>query len=220
MAAILMDYDGTLHDALVVYSAAFRQVYEAMVTEGAAAPRIWKDGEIARWIGFTAEDMWQDFRPDLPVAVRRRYSDAIGRAMIDLTLRGDAQLYPGVPAMLSALVGKGHTLVFLSNCKREYMETHREMFGLNRWFSGYYCSEDFGFDGKPEIFKTVQQDFNQDFIVVGDRAMDMEVAEVFGLPSVGCAYGYGRPGELDGASVIVKSPGEIAAAVDGIVDGR
>ena len=34
-------------------------------------------------------------------------------------------------------------------------------------------------------------------MVIGDRRHDMEVAKTFGLPSIGCLYGYGKPEELE-----------------------
>lgn len=47
---------------------------------------------------------------------------------------------------------------------------------------------------------------------VGDRIFDMEAAAANGIPIVGCAYGY-APEEVMGATIVVKSPFDIAAAV-------
>lgn len=54
-----------------------------------------------------------------------------------------------------------------------------------------------------------------DVIMVGDRAQDVEGARAHGMSSIGVAWGYAEPGELEraGADLIVTSPSELVQAV-------
>jgi phosphoglycolate phosphatase len=53
--------------------------------------------------------------------------------------------------------------------------------------------------------------------MVGDREHDAVGAAVHGIATIGVAWGYALPGELDEAGVVevVDTPGELAAAVLG-----
>jgi len=53
--------------------------------------------------------------------------------------------------------------------------------------------------------------------MVGDRFHDIEVATRAGIPSVGCAYGYGDPSELEAATITVDSPVQIPAAIQRLI---
>jgi len=54
--------------------------------------------------------------------------------------------------------------------------------------------------------------------MVGDRFYDIDVATKAGIPSIGCAYGYGKPEELDAATVVVQQPNEIPAACRRLIE--
>jgi len=82
-------------------------------------------------------------------------------------------------------------------------------FHLDDYFSAFYCAEDFGFQAKHEIFGRIQKDIAGDFIVIGDRFHDMEIAQKHGLKAIGCGYGYGQAHELISADFIASSVDEI-----------
>jgi phosphoglycolate phosphatase len=44
---------------------------------------------------------------------------------------------------------------------------------------------------------------------VGDRRHDMEAGRKNGILTIGCAYGFARPGELDGADRIITNVAEL-----------
>lgn len=209
MSVLIFDYDGTLHDCSVIYCPAFRRAYETLVQRGLAEKHLWTDGEITKWLGYSAKAMWDSFAPDLPQEEKNRCSALIGSEMLRLLESGQAKLYDGVFDLLETLKQEGNTLIFLSNCKISYMNAHRSRFGLDRWFSGYYCTEQYGWKAKTEVFPQIKRDFAGDYVVIGDRFHDLEVAQRFGLPSVGCAYGYGEEQELSNASVIAETPSDI-----------
>lgn len=209
MANLIFDYDGTLHDCGVIYCPAFRKAYDTLVERGYVRERCWSDSEITPWLGYSAKEMWDSFAPDLPQSEKERCSQLIGGEMLQLVRAGEARLYADVPELLDRLKAQGHTLIFLSNCKTAYLNAHRERFGLDCWFSGYYCTEQYGWKPKTEIFPEIQKNFSGESIVIGDRFHDIAVAERFGLFSIGCAYGYGTAEEMQKASVTANSPLDI-----------
>lgn len=220
MKQLLFDYDGTLHDANKVYAPAFRLAIAELILLGHLPEEyLISDEEIGGWLGFSSQDTWNRFMPDLPERVKDRCSDLITEAMLENVRSGKARLYPGALEVLEELKAAGFTLIFLSNCRRAYMDAHAEQFGLGRYFSGFYCTQDFGFRPKHEIFETIRKEFPGEFAVIGDRFHDMELARVHGLFSVGCAYGYGTSEELKEADVIVGDVREIPGIFLGQLTG-
>ncbi|MEG0924818.1 MAG: HAD family hydrolase [Anaerovoracaceae bacterium] len=209
MATLVFDYDGTLHECIKIYAPAFRKAYAHLVSCGLMPERIWKDDEISIWLGYSSKDMWNSFAPKLSQEQKMYCSQLIGDEMERLIESGQAKLYQGVLEILEKLKDDGHKLVFLSNCKHNYMMAHRKFFQLDKYFSGFYCTEDFGWEPKEKIFETIKEDFPKEFIIIGDRFQDIAVAQKHNLKSIGCGYGYGKMEELDSASVIVNSPEEI-----------
>ena len=210
---LIFDWDGTLHDTSRLYGQAFRCVYRELVEAGWAPDKDYTDEELSVYIGMNARDMWDAFMPQLPQAVKKAASARIGRELTERIRQGEARLYDGVPTVLDELKRQGHTLLFLSNCKHAYQEAHREVFDLDRWFSGYFCCEDYNNLPKEEIFPFLAAQFPGPYLMIGDRASDLQVALHHGLPSIGCLYGFGAPGELDRASRLVRSCAEIPGCV-------
>jgi phosphoglycolate phosphatase len=205
---IILDYDGTLHDSTRNYIHAFKQAYAYLVEAGYAAPRDWADAEITKWLGYSSKAMWENFMPDLDEEIRSKASKMIGQILLEKAQTGQAILYEGSLETLQALKEKGYRLVFLSNCSRAYMEAHRESFGLDRYFDGMYCTEDFSFIPKYEIFESINR-FPGGYLIVGDRFQDIEVAEHHPVSTVGCRYGFGFPGELDSADALIDDIREL-----------
>lgn len=205
MTNLLFDYDGTLHNSIKIYAPAFRTAYTYLVDQGFADPKEFTDQEISHWLGFTADDMWRCFLPNLPEEEKKKCSAIIGKEMICFINKGMAELYPQAENTLQKLKDIGYHLIFLSNCKHAYMEAHMKQFRLDRFFCAFYCSEDYDFIPKHEIFKTIKASYSGDCIVIGDRFHDMEIAEKHDLQSVGCLYGYGAPNELQHATYRINN---------------
>ncbi len=216
-ATIILDYDGTLHDCVPIYAPAFRLSYAGLVEQGQMPPRAWEDSEVEKWLGLTSAEMWDSFAPHLTAEEKAAASLVIGKEMLRRIADGGAKLYDGAAEALDTLKAQGHRLVFLSNCRTPYMLAHQQAFLLSRWFDGFFCAEDYGWQPKTEIFSVIRQQFPAPYVVIGDRYKDMEVATAHDLPSIGCAYGYGTAEELAAASVIIRHPSEIPEAVSGLI---
>lgn len=217
MTNLIFDYDGTLHNSIKIYAPAFRLAYAHLVAHSLAENKKWTDHEISRWLGFSSKDMWNAFMPDLPQNYKDECSKLIGDVMLKSVNEGKARLYPYVPEVLHRLNNDGYTLIFLSNCKNSYMQAHIDWFHLDRYFSAFYCTEDFEFLPKYEIFNTIKQKHAGNFIVIGDRFQDMEIAQKHGLKAIGCSYGYGNRQELLAATVTVTDVGEIVHSLVEII---
>ena len=209
---LIFDYDGTLHNTLRLYGCAFRKAYALLVEKGYAPPRLYRDEEVSGYLGVSAPDMWADFMPELPEEVWQRASAIIGKEMIDGVLGGKAVLYDGVIPMLNDLQQQGFRLLILSNCRRAYMDAHRQALGLDRWFEGYFCAEEYGFIPKEDIFPILAKAFpDSTYVMIGDRASDFRVGTVNGLKTIGCVYGFGTKEELTCCSAVIHSPKELPA---------
>lgn len=217
MANIILDYDGTIHDCAKIYVPAFYTGYKYLTDSGLAPIHEYSYSEVSSYLGYSVNEMWERFMPELERSHRNKCSKIIGEEMLKMIIGGKSILYNGAEGTLESLKNSGHTLIFLSNCMHDYMEAHRKAHSLDRFYSSFYCTEDFGFISKPEIFTRIRNKFIGDFIIVGDRFLDLETAEKFSLRSIGCNYGYGEKGELDNADITVESVLEIPAAVKSIL---
>ena len=211
---LILDYDGTLHDSMGIYEPAFRTAVSELEERGWLEHREYSADEIRHWIGFSAGDMWRSFQPEFTPRQRETGSSRIGTLMTEAIRAGRARLYPGTEETLEIL-SAAYELWFLSNCKISYMEAHRQMFGLDRWFGRYLCTEAYGYIPKEEILRQAA-DPDRTYIAVGDRAQDRQLAERTGIPFIGCAYGFGTPEELAGADRCVKEIRQLPAACDNL----
>ena len=213
-ATIIFDFDGTLHDSIVIYRKALQMGYDWLVERGEAAPRKLEESQMTANIGLTAKEAWGIMCPEIPWEVTQHAAAQVGKMMDQLIDAGEARLYSGVPAMLSELSDAGHTLVFLSNCRDAYCDAVRRVFGFDQWFANrYYTAESFGGIPKEQIFETVREEIPGPYIAVGDRHKDLALARAHCLPSIGCTYGYGTADELADATCLAATPGEIPALV-------
>lgn len=214
MVNLLFDYDGTLHDSLAIYAPAVQDAYDTLVAQGLATPKAWTEDMVRRWIGLTSAEMWSQFQPHLTPRETQAGSAQIGRRMLELAEAGKARLYPGIPQVLSQLKKRGLRLLLLSNCPAAYLQTHALCFNLKRWFDGLYCAEEFGYIPKRDILPILRQLWPGDFLVIGDRALDVDMARHNQVPAVGCLYGYGGGEELTEADWLAHTPEELLVCID------
>jgi phosphoglycolate phosphatase len=206
---LIFDWDGTLHNTKHLYGCAFRKAYHWLVESGYAPSHDYSDEDVSIYLGMNAPDMWNAFLPHLPQEIKMYCSDLVGREMVAAVRRRDAILYPGATETLTNLKALGYRMAILSNCKHAYLEAHRACFGLDQWFDGFYCCQDYDFAPKEVIFTDIRSAFPGRFLVIGDRASDLAVARIHHLPSIGCAYGFGTSEELADASAIANDVREL-----------
>ena len=122
--------------------------------------------------------------------------------------------YPGAEEMLDTLKALGHRMIILSNCKVAYRKAHWSEFKMERWFERFYDCESYGFIPKTQIVQEIMKEYPGPYIVVGDRKNDMECAKACNSPFIGCLYGFGGEGELDGADRYADSIAELPHIIE------
>lgn len=214
MATIFFDYDGTLHDTMRIYGPAWRAGFEKLADEGVGEHLEFTDEWISKGLGLNLRDMWETMMPHIPKQYWKPTSKFILDKMNEMLERGEGSLFEGIPQALSELKGQGHTLVFLSNCEKAYMEQHARAYKLDAWIDAFFCAQDFPGKQKWEIYEEVAPRFEQPHIMVGDREKDMEVAQHGSCLGVGCLWGYGSAQELRAADTLCETPANLVPAIN------
>ncbi len=213
MTNLIFDYDGTIHDTMKTYAPAFRNTCKWLSDNGYIRQEEYTDRQISCWLGFNSTDMWEQFQPELDCEIREKARIMLGKDMAERVENDEGSLFEHAEEIMSALKNQGYRLIFLSNCRIHYMERHKRIFGLDRFFDYFYCCEEFDFIPKYEIFRKIKSRHDGNFIVIGDRFHDIETAVKNNLKSVGCGYGYGSSDELAAADIIVDDIRSIPDAV-------
>lgn len=206
---IYFDFDGTIHNSVKIYAPAFKKAYDFLVENKKAEPRVWKDEEITKWLGYTSKDMWENFMKELDETSKNKASSLIGREMQEQMLSGNARLYDNALNVLKGLKDRGYKLIFLSNCSIKYMEVARKVFNLNMYFDHMICSEMYDYIPKHEILKIIKHSYEMNQVIVGDRFHDIDAAVKNEIESIYCEYGFGEDGEGDRATACIKDITEI-----------
>lgn len=121
--------------------------------------------------------------------------------------------YPGIVNLLTALRKMGYRL-YVATSKPEGMATAiLEKFDLAKYFD-LICgaSLDDTRDSKDKVIAyLVNKAGDDEYIMVGDTAYDVEGAAVNGIPTIGVAWGYGKVEDMvkAGAKDIAHSPAHL-----------
>lgn len=196
---IIFDWDGTLHESMIIYQPAFLKAYQFLVEKGYAKKRKWSEKDIQRFLGMNPKDMWASFEPKLPDHIINVVSPMISKAMKSSIDSGNAQLYVGARDVLLTLKEKGYHLVYLSNSKIYYKDAMVDAFHLNQYFDHIICSEMYDYIQKEEILERIKDQLPGRWMVVGDRNVDIQAGKAHQAITVACDYGYGQKEELEHA---------------------
>lgn len=202
---LIFDFDGTLHNSIKVYGPAFRKAYEYLVELGISPKRSWADDDIAYWLGFNSQEMWQQFMPDLDENIKNQVSRMIGQEMIIQIEKGQSKLFEGAIETLEYLKDKGYKLIFLSNCSERYLLINKDCFNLGYYFDDMISSEVYHYAPKESILKILMPKLQMEAVVIGDRFHDIKAGIENNLLTIGCEYGYGKPCELKKAHLTIPS---------------
>lgn len=211
---MVFDYDGTLHNTMIIYESAFRKCYQWLVEQQYVQQEYISAERISRWLGMNSKDMWDSFQPDLPDEIKSMASSKIGEEMLLEISEGKAKWYPGAEEMLNQLLTEGYNMVILSNCKTSYKKANWGVFQMDRWFKEFYDCESFCFAPKEEIIKEIHRKYPEEMIIIGDRESDLKATAPVHGKFIGCSYGYGEKEELEGADALVNSILEIPLKVN------
>ncbi len=217
---LVFDYDGTINNSIVLYAPAFKKAFDYLVSltpeyvveAGYRLDKDWTDEEISQWLGYTKDEMWSTFMPNLPEGIRNRAGQMIGEEMTRLLRAGKSALYTNALETLEMLKNHGYKMIFLSNCSVPYMENHKELFELEGYFDTFACAGAHPGLSKADILKDLIDEGvlkPERSVMIGDRHHDVEAGLSNGLLTIGCSYGFSRPGELEPCDIIIDQFSEL-----------
>lgn len=206
---IIFDYDGTLHQSMDIYYPAFMKAYRHLKQTKQLPHQSWQKEDVKKFLGQTPNEMWQSLLPDAADPIRLEASGIIKDAMIDQIQNMKAKLYDGAENVLRYLKTKNYNLIILSNASTYYMQMHKEVFRLERFFDRIIAAQMYHYQSKADIIKAMMPDLKQDVIIIGDRHHDFDAAKQNGLMSIACTYGYGNEAEYNLADIKIKDISEL-----------
>ncbi len=214
--AIIFDLDGTLLDTLEDLADAVNRVLRErdFPTHSLDAYRY--------FVGNGSQMLVKRALPD-----SRRDDEAVVRSCLDAFLRDYGQNwmiktkpYDGVSAMLDALIGRGLKLAILSNKKDDITKKSvKEL--LSKWTFDAVIGQRDEVPAKPdpaaalEIARQLQM-APEEFIYLGDSAVDMKTAVAAGMFPVGVLWGFRTSEELlqGGAAALIGRPMDLLQVLE------
>lgn len=216
---LIFDHDGTLHDSMYIFGPAMKAGTDWLKTQGYEDVPSLSEKRISSYLGMNSFDIWKDVAGDIPEKLCLEVAKVVGMEMRRLLQEGHARWYDGTDAALDLLKARGYRMVVLSNCEIRLREIYWSHFNMAQWFDKFYDCESYNFLPKTEIIRIIRQEYDGcDAMVIGDRSSDFECARAVSVPFIGCAYGFGAPGELDGADAVAESPLQIPEKVEQVTE--
>ena len=85
MANIILDYDGTIHDCAKIYVPAFYTGYKYLTDRGLAPVHEYSYNEVSGYLGYSVNEMWNRFMPELERSHRDKCGKIISEEMLKMT---------------------------------------------------------------------------------------------------------------------------------------
>ncbi|MHC4211060.1 MAG: HAD family hydrolase [Planctomycetota bacterium] len=214
-AVLIFDLDGTLFHTETVTVPAARAAFAA---HGLTPP---DDTEICSFIGRPSAEYDAWLRTLCPPADAANVLKAATERELEL-IPAHGRLYPGVPEALAELRGAAARLAVCSNGSRRYVVAVLAAHGIDGFFDVVRfrkLTDTSKLQMARELIGQLRSSPRQPGVIIGDRDNDIEAAHANGLLAVGCAYGYGADGELDGADTVATGPAEIPGLIHGLLEG-
>ena len=213
---LFFDFDGTIHNAVPIYLPALQEVYDDLVKRGLKPEKTWTEKEVFPFLGQTAKEMWESFAPELSRGEKEAYAEKIRDIEETLIEKGHSKLFDGAFETLEALK-KDYHIVFFSNCSNRYLTLMKKAHHLDDLFDDYLTAENFAYQPKAKTLAMVQEYFPKDHIFTGDRHHDFTAGKANGVPTVGCAYGFGGD-EIKQADYVINAITELPALLNQMND--
>lgn len=209
---VLLDLDGTLTDSAPGIVASARVAYAAL---GLPAP----DETTLR--SFVGPPLVGSFRAH--GVADERVTEAVDAYRAEFAARGmwDNSVYDGIPEALARLRAAGVTLLVATSKPAVFAHPITERFGLAAAVDGVFgAPPDMVASDKASVIGEALASLGpavdtRHALMVGDRRHDVAGAHAHGIDTLGVAWGYAAPGELEdaGAVGVVARPADLADAV-------
>ncbi|MGC5327827.1 HAD-IA family hydrolase [Brevibacillus sp. SYSU BS000544] len=202
--AVLFDMDGTLLQTEKLATPAFLRTFDDLRKQQLWDGRTPTESELTNVLGMTLEDLWKTLLPDANHEVKLVADRLMLKHELDLLKEGITDLYPGVREVLRELKSKDISLFVASNGLEKYIDAVCEHFGLKAVFTDLYSAGRFQTKSKNDLVRQLINDYGiQQAVMVGDRRSDVEAGKANQLLTIGCDFGFAKPGELEQADQII-----------------
>lgn len=211
---LVFDYDGTIQETMRIYKPAVLETAEWLRAQGICLENPTNE-KIESWLGETNEKMWSEFAPALPLDIKEQGMLMVGAKMREIVENGAKTWFDGAISTFDLLKNRGYSMIVLSNCDRQYADFNFSHFNMKKWFLAFYDCEISGWMPKSEVLSSIMHE-NQEmaYIMIGDRANDMEAAIKNRIPFIACDYGYAPSGELHTVTARAKSISELPSLLE------
>jgi phosphoglycolate phosphatase len=210
MRTVLLDLDGTLVDSAAVI---VEHLAAALIEVGAAVP----DADRLRTL---VGPPFETALPELGLTPEQTAAAIVAyRSSYDAVAATVTPVFPGIPALLERLREDGLRLAVATSKPEETARKIVSGVGL----AGYLdlvggADHVVGRVGKAAVVGSVLERLHVDpgrhpVVMVGDRHHDVDGAAEHGVPTIGVAWGYADPGELDGALLVVPDIAALGATL-------
>ena len=186
-SAVLFDLDGTLIDSAPDIVASLQRVQARL------GRPVLPDARIVAAIGKGVRRLIEQTSEPPHEPVIEAFMAEYAEHLLDRT-----RLFPGVAETLPLLPGRK---IILSNKPEALSKKAVEGLGLARHFEAVYGGDSFPVrKPDPECFRRAVGTATSP-LMIGDSGVDVQTARNAGARVVGVAWGYAKPGELDGVDL-------------------
>jgi phosphoglycolate phosphatase-like HAD superfamily hydrolase len=129
---------------------------------------------------------------------------------------GSGQVFTGVLESLEPYRTAGVSLALGADATRTYLMAVSDRHQLDRTFSSFLCTEEFGMGSVDEMLDEairLAEVNRSETLVLGSRPGYFRAARDLDLTTIGCGWGIHRPESLNEADYQASTPAELTAAV-------
>ncbi len=208
--AVLFDMDGTLLQTEKLSTPAFQRTFEDL-----RARKLWdgptpSEKELTNVLGMTLSHLWETLLP----GADQKTKDIADKLMLEHELKllkeGVTDLYPAVREQLALLREQGVSLFVASNGLEKYIDAICEYFEIKELFTDLYSAGRFQTKSKNDLVAQLLEKYQvKNAVMVGDRKSDVDAGKANKLFTIGCDFGFAKPGELERADVIIHKFSEL-----------
>jgi len=203
--AVLFDMDGTLLQTEKLAVPAFQRTFAELRERGLWDGPTPADDRFTHVLGMTLEQLWKTLLPGADEKTHHIADELLLHYEKELLQEGITDLYPGVREQLTAMHQRGIALFVASNGLEEYIDAICEQYRIKPLFTDLYSAGRFHTKSKTDLVAKLLHDYQvKEAVMVGDRRSDMDAGKDNGLLTIGCDFGFAKPGELDRADVIIR----------------
>lgn len=204
--AILFDMDGTLLQTDKLSTPAFQRTFDQLRKKGLWEGKTPEESEITSILGMTIDQVWKKLLSGASEEAIEAADNFLLENEIQLIHERVTDLYPGVLDTLRDLHARGAALFIASNGQEAYIDALCDEYNLKPLLTDLYSAGRFRTRTKNDLVAKLLKDYQvKKAIMVGDRHSDVEAGTSNGLLTIGCDFGFAKPGELDGADVVITN---------------